>query len=474
VIAQFLNRDVVLNQLRQIEDVTRFDRDKAAAAGEPVDDHDLVLHELDAAAQRETTSSGQSSFNPPADDRRGSGSSVAPPMDDYVFISRDPIVSLLQSALDELYDNPEHAMQVQVDRPASDRRGAEPDSMVTDRSLTHVPVVRAGDDRRYFEQFSVTDARWVRSKLAEGIRLIRRRRAFNANPAKTATLENNSRLVLVGDWGTGLPRARAVAAQMRAAIDEALRDGRRVHVIHLGDVYYSGWGNEYRKRFLPYWPVHPDEAETIGSWTLNGNHDMYSGGHAYYDVALADPRFARWQADDRGSATSYFSIVGSEWQVLALDSSWDDGGLQEPQASWLRDALASAGARKTLVLSHHQLFSAYEHGAKDLGAKIAPVLADHPLTAWFWGHEHRCMWFERHQNVSFGRCLGDGGVPVYQWHGLKDDYPVPGTYECRRFFKRGLERWAVMGFAIFDVNGSSLDVRYIDETGFEHNKETIA
>jgi len=471
VIAQFLNRDVVVNQLQQIEEVTRFDRDKAMAAGEPADDHELVLQELQAVREREKTSSGQPSFDPPQDDRRGT--SLVPPIDDYVFISRDPIISLLQSALDEVYDQPEHAVEVRVDVPASDRRSAEPTSMVTDQALAHVPQSRSSGDRRYFEKFSVTDARWVRSKLAEGIRLFRRRHAFNANPASTATLEDNSRLIVVGDWGTGLPRARAVAAQMRVKIDEALADRRRVHVIHLGDVYYSGWGTEYRKRFLPYWPVRPDEADAIGSWTLNGNHDMYSGGHAYYDVALGDSRFSRWQADDHGAATSYFSIIGRDWQVLALDSSWDDGGLKEPQATWLRDTVASAGSRKTLLLSHHQLFSAYEKGAKDLREKVAPILTDHPVTAWFWGHEHRCMWFEKHQNVIFARCLGDGGVPVYQWHGVKDDYPVPGVYENRRFFKKGLERWAVMGFATLDVTGSSIDVRYIDETGFEHNKETI-
>ena len=75
---------------------------------------------------------------------------------------------------------------------------------------------------------------------------------------------------------------------------------------------------------------------------------------------------------------------------------------------------------------------------------------------------------------GFGCCLGDGGVPVYQWHGAEDKYPDPGSYESRRVFKKGLERWGVMGFASLDFNGGGFDVRYVDETGNEHHKETVA
>ena len=41
-----------------------------------------------------------------------------------------------------------------------------------------------------------------------------------------------------------------------------IADGRQVHAIHLGDVYYSGFAREYKNRFLRYWPVREDEADT--------------------------------------------------------------------------------------------------------------------------------------------------------------------------------------------------------------------
>jgi hypothetical protein len=61
------------------------------------------------------------------------------------------------------------------------------------------------------------------------------------------------RLLVVGDWGTGLPRAQKVAEQMRKVLLKGQADGLTAqHVVHLGDVYYSGWDHEYRRRFLPY------------------------------------------------------------------------------------------------------------------------------------------------------------------------------------------------------------------------------
>ncbi|HKQ50374.1 MAG TPA: metallophosphoesterase [Phycisphaerae bacterium] len=281
------------------------------------------------------------------------------------------------------------------------------------------------------------------------------------------------RLVLVGDWGTGLPRAQAVAAQMRIKIDEALAQGVSVHVIHLGDVYYSGWGREYKKRFLPYWPVRAGEAQRVGSWCLNANHDMYSGGYGYFGDALGDPRFAAWQNDGH-KPTSFFSLVNAHWKILGLDTGWDNAGLKDPQNQWLEDELRSAGGRKTLLLSHHQLFSAFDEVASTLVKKVTPILSRNPVTAWFWGHEHRCMSFAAHANVKFGRCVGDGGVPVYQWHKESDPYPPPGLYEHRRFILNGLERWAYMGFAVLDLTNDKIEAKYVDDKGIEHRRETIS
>jgi hypothetical protein len=279
-------------------------------------------------------------------------------------------------------------------------------------------------------------------------------------------MDDRARLVVVGDWGTGIPRARKVSDQMGVWIAGAAAENRPVHVIHLGDVYYSGWDFEYKNRFLRYWPVDAKDADRIPSWNLNGNHDMFSGGHAYYGTLLADARFAKQKR------CSYFSLFNEKWRILGLDTAWDDNGLMDPQGGWASDLVAKDD-RKLLLLSHHQLFSSYESTGTVIGTKLQPVLDTNRVRAWFWGHEHRCMLYDAHEKVGFARCIGHGGVPVYMSHKQNDPVPTPGSYEYRAFIEKGLEKWALFGFAVIDFEGPRLHVRYIDENGFEHKAEDI-
>jgi hypothetical protein len=477
MIAEFLNRDVVL---QVIGDLMKLPADSGGRRGpESIspeeEDAKLVANELAAAAEREgKSSSGPRSYPVPVAPRDGRATHGAPPpIEDRAFVSSDPVISLLQSALDALYHEPQHQHLISQETPTADRRRDTSPDPVTDLSIGLKPPPGGPTDRRLFEKFSITDLGWVRSKVAEGIRLLRNRYPFNDAPAKPVTLPARARIVVVGDWGTGVPRARAVANQMKQAVLAAHNEGVTTHVIHLGDVYYSGWSHEYKRRFLPYWPVLESEAATIGSWCLNGNHDMYSGGHAYFGTALKDPRFTHWQTNDQGPS-SFFSLVNKKWKILGLDSSWEDGGLKDPQSDWLAEELKSAGKRKTLLLSHHQFMSAYESGAENMIAKVSPILSKMPVTAWIWGHEHRCMHYSKTVAIEFGRCLGDGGVPVYQWHDVGDAVKAPGTYEHRGFLEHGLEHWAKMGFAVLDFIDDRIDVRYVAEDGVEHAKETIA
>jgi hypothetical protein len=465
MIAEFLNRDVVLSELRDAREDLEYNLRRIRVQGRtPNPDDDQLLTELRAAELREASgSSGQPGFEPPVADRGGED---IPSLADYSFFSRDAVISLLQSALDE-YCAIERPDEVEASPPDDDRRGPDNDVIISELSLKNAPPPRrTADGRRIFEKFSVTDIRWVRSKLAIGIRQLRNRRQFPQKPAPRCEVPERVRLVMVGDWGTGLPRARKVAESMRRTLEQGQRDGLAQHVVHLGDVYYSGWDHEYRRRFLPYWPVRPAEAGAIGSWALNGNHDMYAGGHAFYDVLLADDRFANQRQ------SSFFSLVNSYWKILGLDTAWDDAALCEPQPSWIDDELSNE-SRRVLLLSHHQPFSAYEQATKHLVERIAPILQKHPIKGWFWGHEHRCMLYASHMNVDFGRCIGHGGVPVYMWHGFHDGYPEPGEYEYREYMLRGLERWALFGFAVLDFDGPLLTVTYINENGKSHKREVI-
>src|ERR1022692_4095897 len=171
--------------------------------------------------------------------------------------------------------------------------------------------------------FSPSDPDWV-IKIAESMleHLAKGNHPFNPRPAEHP-ISDTARLVVVGDWGTGLPRAQTVAKYMAEEVAEALAQGRQAHVIHLGDVYYSGLASEVQRHVLACWPVTQVQAGSgVTSWSLNGNHDMYSGGFGYFDTLLGDPRFAAQHSAD-GAATSFFRLTSPSWDFVGLDTSWD-------------------------------------------------------------------------------------------------------------------------------------------------------
>jgi hypothetical protein len=393
-------------------------------------------------------------------------SSGADPADVAPFMSRDPIQSILQSTLED------KLRERGVPGEAPKRRGFWAWLIHLIESILH--PVRFGPD----------DPNWVidvAGALLE--RMAKGNHPFNPLPAEYE-ISDNARIVIVGDWGTGLPRAREVAKFMAEEVAEALAEGREAHVIHLGDVYYSGLKGEVRRHVLApgMWPVSAEQADAgVTSWSLNGNHDMYGGGFGYFETLLGDKRFSKQRSSD-GEATSFFRLRSPSWDFVALDTSWDTdvlssgfvGLLQDPQAEFAK-RVANESARKLMLLSHHQLLSVYDK--EDLGPtleeKLAPVLAGDRVSAWLWGHEHRCMGFEEAKRVKTPRCLGHGGVPVLMEHKPGDPIPPPGLWEERDFSEYRGEHWGRMGFAILDLAGPLIKMRYRNELGLTSRRETI-
>jgi predicted phosphodiesterase len=289
--------------------------------------------------------------------------------------------------------------------------------------------------------------------------------AFGGLPTQPVTIADDARIVLVGDWGSGLRRARKVADKIRAILDEGIENRRQQHVIHLGDVYYTGSKREYEKNFLRRWPV--QHGEDIGSFIICGNHDMYRGGHDYYRTALADKRFA---LQDQKSV---FALRNDNWQFLGLDTAYEKKQISNGQLEWIDDQLNSAPGHRTTVLSHHPLWSAYEYAGAELCKQIGPILASRHIDAWFWGHEHRCLVYEPRDGVNFSSCVGHGGIPSYLIAQQRKPYPKGLRYDYRQRHGWGFEPWNTFGFAVLDLNGPDMHVRYIDESGTMHHQEYV-
>jgi Calcineurin-like phosphoesterase len=382
------------------------------------------------------------------------------------YLSRDPLVSLIQSSIEETLLEKGAAEQ-------ESRSGLWPWIVrITERYLN-----------LYLGHFQPNDPEWYMQIAKSSLEhLARGNHSFNTRPAEHR-ISDTARLIVVGDWGTGLRRARHVAAYMQQEIAGALAEGREAHVVHLGDVYYSGLPSEDQRRFLAFWPVTAEQSHSgVTSWSLNGNHDMYSGGFGYFEKLLADPRFAAQHSPD-GEPTSFFRLTSPSWEFVGLDTSWDRNVLstgaiavlEDPQAEYVAK-VANESTRKLALFSHHQLTSVYDQHdiGPELGRKLAPLLGSSRVNAWWWGHEHRAMAFKPFGGVQYPRCLGNGGVPVLRDPVMTEEVRKVADWDSRRYIWSGPQRWARFGFAVIDLMGEKLDVRYRDDDGKQTHDEMIS
>jgi Calcineurin-like phosphoesterase len=471
VIAQILNREYTLastDAVREgLERELALGNRRGAGPLAEFDEADLQSV-LDALSRIKDKPEGLEEAERPPEEP---GGEAPPPRDDYAYVPRDPLVSIVQSAIEEQVAL-RAGDEITETRYAEDRRGPGP-SPVTALQFADVPLTRTPEGRRLWKRFEVarplilSDPRWVLSEVVILWNKLRKPAPFNPAPAGPIPMADKARILLVGDWGSGLDRAKDVAARMRESLRDGAAEGRQQAVIHVGDVYYTGGENEYKERFLADWPVDP--GQDVMSFTLNGNHDMYQGAHHYFDTALADERFSKQEN------SSVFSLRNDHWQFLGLDTAYEDAGLYGDQSRWAQQLIASADGRQTVLLSHHQLFSAFEARPPKLPEKIAPVLATGGVQAWFWGHEHRCLVYRGAANLPFASCVGHGGLPEYTSTGLPIRFKDMArlTYDYVEPYGDGWQPWIRFGFAVLDLDGGRMHITYVDEFGNRHHCEDL-
>jgi hypothetical protein len=217
---------------------------------------------------------------------------------------------------------------------------------------------------------------------------------FLPPPDVPESIPDDAKIAMFSDWGTGLYGA--------PIIRDTIKTLPRVDVaLHLGDTYYSGGDDEIKARLVGDWPKRPG---TINR-TLNGNHEMYSGGKGYFDALQSF----------FGQSSSCFAMQNAGWLILGLDTSYQDFDLDAGQVAWVKKMVAAAGTRQVILCSHHQPFSALDDQGPKLQVALSDLLEKQRITAWFWGHEHRLVVYEPHQKWGVkGRCVGHGGFPAFR------------------------------------------------------------
>lgn len=242
-------------------------------------------------------------------------------------------------------------------------------------------------------------------------------------------------IAMLGDWGTG-PFKTGAAIEIINQISAMKPD----YIIHLGDVYYSGTPgadelfeppNEEQDNFINYWPD-PEQQTPGTSFTLNSNHEMYSGAKGLFNVALkcTGPFSAQQE-------TSYFALKYAGWTLLGLDSAYFStspmfmvgsiGVTDDPQPGWIKSL--NLTPEKVIVLTHHT-------GLNPEGTSEPRYPADNPKTfwdemhaalggdpaAWYWGHVHNGIVYKTPtvtNRKTLARCLGHAALPFGNGWGIE-------------------------------------------------------
>jgi hypothetical protein len=209
-------------------------------------------------------------------------------------------------------------------------------------------------------------------------------------------IEDDAVIALFSDWGTGLYGAPHIA--------NSISQLKRCDVcLHLGDTYYSGSDREVQERLVADWPRL--SSKTLNR-TLNGNHEMYSGGKGYFQALKTAPFHQR---------ASCFAMQNKSWLLICLDTAYVDFDLDAPQVEWVQRRIAAAGNRQVILFSHHQPYSVLSGGGENLQSKLGHILANGQIYGWFFGHEHRLVLYAAHAKWGVSaRCVGHGGFPEFR------------------------------------------------------------
>jgi len=295
-------------------------------------------------------------------------------------------------------------------------------------------------------------------------------------------------IAIAGDWGTGTQEAETIAGLMCHRTPGSEKPDL---TIHLGDVYYVGdepeidencFGKETQGYQGVTWPH-----GRRGSFALNGNHEMYANGTPYFTKFLPTLGLP----DGAGQLASFFCLETEFWRILAIDTGYNSVGipvlsqiplinsipfiggdchLEKKLLQWLRDVVKPQGNRKaTLLLSHHQYFTAFPDHAYAKPAKQLMEFFAGQEVVWLWGHEHRMGIYGKF-NLSggitaYGRCVGHGGMPVDL--GTPDPGKAPlQYYDPRRHALDDGTMAGTNGYVVASIQRETLTLEYrdIDDT----------
>lgn len=293
---------------------------------------------------------------------------------------------------------------------------------------------------------------------------------------ESSKAESNSgiNIGIAGDWATDTNESDRIGV----LIEKKKPD----YTIHLGDTYFVGMKEEMKVNYI-------NENSSwyrgkSGSFSLMGNHEMYSRGISYFrDLLPTLGIYSKEKYKYLGQKASFFCLENEHWRIISLDTGYNSVGIPlieyifKPKCEfhddiieWLKNTLDLKNDKRGLVfLTHHQYCSAFEEEYEKPAEQLAEIIGGDREVLWYWGHEHRLAVYGKYKRdkgiTAHGRCIGNGGMPVEFKNKLKDDK----AKECNLILhdqRKNIEIKNVNigynGFVIMKINDAQLKTEYFD------------
>ena len=310
-------------------------------------------------------------------------------------------------------------------------------------------------------KYQQLDPGWLAAVAAWMEHLILGKYSFPQGTPQVVNIPDQVTIAIAGDFGTGNWGTAADPAPSTKIATKGIPGVTPNLTIHLGDVYYEGSGSEETTNFVKLWPQGSGPAT---SYTMNSNHEMYSGAKPYFVEALESPLFAAQKP------WSFFALENTNWVIVGLDSAYYSDELtlymngslgSSAQVDFLK-AQAQKG-KKVIVLTHHNGLSEDGSQATLLWREVMGCFpAGSPPAYWYWGHVHAGVAYKSQSGV-YCRCTGHGAQPWGYASELVN--PYVDWFENRNAGDPNDKVRVYNGFTLLQLNGANLTETFFDENG---------
>jgi hypothetical protein len=310
-------------------------------------------------------------------------------------------------------------------------------------------------------KFQQLDPGWLGAVAAWLEHLILGKHAFPPGTPAVVNIPDQLIIAIAGDFGTGNWGTAAYPAPSTKIATKAIPGLKPDLTIHLGDVYYEGSSSEETDNLVKVWPA---GAGPGSSYTMNSNHEMYSGAKPFFVEALESQIFTAQKP------YSFFALENTNWVIVGLDSAYYadeltlymNGSLgASAQLDFLK-AQAQKGKR-VILLTHHNGLAEDGSGPTGLWQEVMSCFpAGSGPAYWYWGHVHAGVVYKTQSGVQC-RCSGYGALPWGYASELAN--PFVAWFESRNAGDPNDPLRVYNGFTVLQLAGAGLTETFFDENG---------